>query len=292
MTDAPTQKPTTLTEGVLAALDRPPQPLVVPGVGRTVVVGLLTAGLWPAFVLARRWLIALRWSRGLGWHVAEWAQTNLSEADGRKLHDAADAKLSRWLARLAVVLVLVAAVTAVVGVIGGVPWWRFWFADPRSATAVRVYLPLLGGSYLATWLAANLSLRRLNGLAATLGDMTSDYGTLRGRRKRWDWGFGPASLLIGLTMTFLGLPWALPMLLATTAQRRVLTVHGRRVRGRVAGRIREVLEARRPPVAVPLTVGRAEPCVNPLCNERLPSDARHCPRCGAPQRSALSGLLQ
>ena len=277
---------------MLAALDRPANDRVVPRVGRTVVAGLLSAGLWPAFALARQWLVALRWNRGLGWHVAEWAETNLGKTEGEKLHDAADAKVGRWLARLALLLVLAAAVTAVVGVVSGVPFWRFWFADPRTATAVRVYLSLLGGSYLATWLAVNLALRRLNGLAATLGEMTDDFGRLRGGRKRWVWGFGPASLIVGLTMTFLGLPWALPMLLATTAQRRALTVHGRRVRGTLAGRIREVLDARRPGVALPPAVGRGELCVNPLCNERLPHDARHCPRCGAAQQSALSGVLQ
>ena len=217
------------------------------------LAGVLTAGLFPAFALARQWLLALRWDRSQAWHVAEWTETNLGQVEGKQVREAADFPASRWLARLALLLAAAAVGTAVVGLVRGVPLFRFWFADPRTATAVRVYLSLLGGSYLATWLAVNLQLRRMNGLLATVGDMTADLGEFRRRRRRWDFGIGPKSLVVGLVLAFAGVPWALPMLLATTAQRRALTVHGRRARRRPGGAAAR--GARPPPAGRALAAG-------------------------------------
>ena len=289
----PTPTPVTrLTEGVLAALDRPANPVLTLSTGRSVVTGVLTAGLWPAIELPRKWLDALRWQDAQGEHVADWAATNLGQVEAATAREAVGAPWSQWLARLALLLVGVAMAVAVVGIVRGVPAWRFWFSDPRTGPLVRAYLTLLGSSYLATWLSVNVGLRRLNGLARVVGDVTADLGRFVTKGKRWEWGVRPVPVVGGLVLGFLGLPWALPMLLATTAQRRALEVSGRRVRQRMGGRLREAVEQRRPAVESPSPVGRATPCVNAACSELLPHDARHCPRCGAVQRPTLAEKLR
>ena len=279
----PSLSVTRLTEGVLAALDRPANPVLTLSTGKALVAGLLTAGLWPAVDLPRRWMRVLKWHSSEGRHVADWAATNLGRVEADRALEAATSPASLWLARLAVGLAVAALVTAVLGVARGEPIWRFWFSDPRTGPIVRTYLTLLGGSYLATWLAVNVELRRLNGWAGVVGDVTADLGAFRRQGKRWEWGVRPVSLVAGLVISFFGMPWALPMLLASTAQRRATAVHGRRVRAQVGGRLREELGRRRPAVELPKPVGRATLCVNPACGERLPHDAQHCPRCGAKQ---------
>ena len=182
---------------------------------------------------------------------------------------------------------------AVLGVFSGVPAWQFWFPDPRFGLFPRIYLPTLGGSYLLTWLAANVHLLRGRRLARTLGEATADLGEFRaGRRRRWEWGVRPVPILAAIVLTFAGLAWSLPMLLAATAQRRVGLVHDRRLRGELGGRLRRHLDRRRPSRELPPVVDRETPCTNDKCAGRVPFDATFCPRCGAAQRPKRAVLLE
>ena len=288
----PTGRPdgqTPLTVSVLNALDRPPLPAIVPGTFSTVVLGLLTAGLLPAITLARGWLDALRWHRRLFWHLAEWTGVEVGREEGKRLHEINEVRAPRILAIIALCLALAGVFVVLAGVFLGREWWTFWVADPvrqgRADPWTGLHLACLGGSFVLTWLSINLHLGRLRRIDAALAEMTSGLGTMGGKRPpTWIWGFGPIATVVSAILAMAGLLWAVPMLMASTAARQMLVVHHRRLRGRVAGRVREMLSTRRPFKPLPPVVDRVLRCSNPLCDEPVPPDARHCPRCGTQQR--------
>lgn len=279
---------TPLTRSVLDALDRPPLPKLVPTTFRTVLSGLLTAGTWPAVMLPYRWLQTLRWHRSLFRHLAEWAGVDLGDTEARQLHDLSTIRLSRTLTIVAGVSGAAAVVVGVLGVLGDVPAWEFWYADPvRSGSAslwMGVFLGFLGLAYVLQWLSVNVQVRQFQKIEQAVGEMTLDLGPMRGRSAGgWAWGIRPVPTTIAALLTWMGIIWALPMLTAATAQRRVILMRHRQMRQRVAGRVRKLLANRRPTQTLPAVVDRSVRCANRVCDAPVPPDAKFCPRCGTVQ---------
>ena len=106
--DLPASGQTRLTDGLLAALDRPPKGEVMPSLFKTAAAGLLTAGLWPALTLPWRWLTGLRAVDSVAWHLGEWASIHLGQVEAESLVDAGGNRASRGLAWAAFGLAIVA----------------------------------------------------------------------------------------------------------------------------------------------------------------------------------------
>lgn len=279
---------TPLTRSVLDALDRPPLPKLIPTTFRTIVGGLLTAGLWPALMLPYRWLQTLRWHNSLIRHLAEWASVDLGEIEGRRLHGLNTIRISRNVTITAGACGVAAAGVAGAGVLIGMPAWQFWYADPLHSGSdslwLAAFLGFLGLAYLLQWISVNLHARRLRKVEEALEEMTLDLGPIRTRRPGgWAWGIRPVATTLSGLLALVGMVWALPMLAAATAQRQVVLKHHRRSRQRLAGRVRQVLANRRPIQSLPAVVDRSARCRNPRCDALIAPDAKHCPRCGTLQ---------
>ena len=258
------------------------------------LAGLLTAGIYPAFALPRKWKKNLRWHQSVLWHLAEWAMVNLGIDEGRRLHRQTQTTLPIILAQLAIASSLVSLVTAAIGVSMGYPLGSFWHAGPVATLGHPIFTTFnagLLGAFLLTWLSVNAHLRRLH----IAGDVLQQIGqlpTTAGLRvARWEWGIRPGTILVGgLLLILFGFWWAVPMMIAATAQRRALLMHNRRIRRQMAQRVRELLDRRRPAQTLPPVIDRVGVCRNAVCDATLPPDALFCPRCGMPQRPIASAL--
>lgn len=293
----PTQAPappTELTRGLLNALDRPALPSITPTAGGTLLAGLLSAGVYPAFALPRKWRKNLRWHQSTFWHLSEWAMVNVGVEEGRRLHRDTRARLPLALANMAILCSLVSLVTAAVGVSLGYRLVSFWHAGPIATLSDPVFTTFnsgLLGAFLFTWLSVNAHLRRLHQARDAL-QRTGQLPSTAGKPvARWEWGLRPGPVLIGgLLLILAGFWWALPMVIAATAQRRALLAHNRGIRRQMAQRVRELLDRRRPLEQLPPVIDRVGVCRNAVCDATLPPDALFCPRCGMPQRPISAAL--
>ena len=170
---------------------------------------------------------------------------------------------------------------------------RLWFAASgrRTLEAEWVFLLCMMGSFVLTWLSVNLELRRLSRFDAAAMEVLGPAGEGRAGLSATEAGIRPVSLVLGVVLVLAGMFWALPMLIAATAQRRALLLHGRRLRDRLSVSVRGRLARQRPAMVLPPMVGRAHLCRNAICDQSLPAHARFCPRCGLPQKP-LTELLQ
>lgn len=279
--------PSELTRGLLNALDRPAIASITPSTLGTVLAGLLTAGIYPAVALPRKWSRTLRWHENILWHLAEWAKVNIGSEQGQRLHAAASGCPPMFMSRLAALCGIGALIAMAVGVSMGYPLSGFWRADPLTTLDDPIFTTFhagLLGAFALSWLSVNLHLRRLRRARAALEQTTPQLAPTAGLRvARWEWGIRPVPLVLGLLLALAGFVWALPMLIAATAQRRALLIHHRRLRGQMAHRVRELIDRRRPAVAMPPVIDRVGVCRNAVCDEHLPLDAQFCARCGMPQ---------
>lgn len=282
------QPPTELTRGLLNALDRPPLDSITPSTAGTLVGGLLTAGIYPAIALPRKWQKAVRLNQNVLWHLAEWTTVNVGVDEGRWLHRQFSGRLPILLASLAWLSGVLALAAMAVGVLSGFELLSFWRVDPVTTLGDPIYTSFLAGllgSYFLTWLSVNTHLRGMHRARGAFERMTSQLAPTPGlAAARWQLGIRPVSTLLGLVLMLAGFAWALPMLIAATAQRRTLLIHSRRINSRLAHRLRELMERRRPVVALPPVVDRVGLCRNAVCDQVLPPDALYCARCGTPQR--------
>ena len=289
------RRPTELTHGLLNALDRPAVPSITPSTFGTVVSGLLTAGLFPAIMLPRAWRRTMRWHQNILWHLAEWMTVNVGTEEGRRLHALAAAPVASLINRMATVTAIAAAGVGVLAVMNGTPLLDIWVAVPWEASTgalASLFLALMSGSFVLSWLSVNLHLGRLHRARLALDAMMPHLPAAGGMRvAEWEWGIRPVSLVLGVLMAMSGMIWALPMLIAATAQRRAVIKHHRRLRAQMAHRVRDLLASRRPLVKLPGVIDRVGICRNAGCDQHVAPDARFCPRCGTPQR-ALSEILE
>ena len=274
-----------LTRGLAQSLDRPPPPHAAVSPGRALWIGLLTAGLWPAWGMAKGVRVLDRWRGSIAGDLDDWAKlggANLPSPRG-------GAGWVRMLTSCSGGLALLAAACAVWLVVdepsrAGL----LWFSDPvrvdEPPAALAGFVLCLGGSYLLTWLAANLHLRGGRRLLAEMRDGL-DLGPAARPVPRWEWGVGVLSATAGAGLAYAGMIWALPMLVAATAGRRVAFRHDRQLARRLGGLVAGAAGAKRPAERPPEPAGRSRHCPRDGCDAILADDAAFCPRCGLAVRA-------
>ena len=263
-----------LTSTLLTSLDRPPHHKVRVKPLRSFAAGLLTAGVWAAWSVGVKLATAVRWRRELFEHVATWSTLDGTTLDATSARD----QITNAATAVARAAAVGAAVAAVVHVARGESAWRLWLIDPfrgatPAATQIAV-LGLLGLSFAATWLAANLHRRSGVAFARKVGVEPPAKTT------RWDFGFAIVPTTAAAILAWAGVTWALPMALAVTAARRSVLVHDRLLTDRVATAVRKRVGHRRPRQTAPSAVGRFRRCPQDGCGAPLAEDATFCPRCG------------
>ncbi len=292
--DEDRSSPSELTRGLLNALDRPAAPSITPSTFGTVLTGLLTAGAFPAVSLPRMWRGTMRWHHNILWHLAEWMSVNVGPAEAARLHEAAAPGPAACLNKLAIAVAVSAVIVAGLGIAQGEPLSAFWLNGPDLAQGIFpvVFFWGITTAFVLLWISTSLHLRHLHRARTVLDEITPYLAPTAGLRvPAWEWGIRPVPLILGGLLALSGLFWALPMLIAATAQRRALLVHHRRIRAQFAHRVRDLLDTRRPIVPLPPVIDRTGICRNAVCDQAVPPDGRFCPRCGTPQRP-LSQIME
>ena len=284
---------TGLTRGLAHVLEgRPPANAVAPGVGSTLLLGLLTAGLWPAWSMPAKLRNAARWRANLASDLHDWRRLERGETG-----DLPADPLTRPLSVIASALAVVAALAAVWVVLDDPHGLgRLWYSDPirgdYPTLALAAFVTALGESYLLHWLAANAHLRHARRLLAAFRASAGLDATPKARPlPRWEYGFSIVPTTVGVVLAWAGLIWALPMLVACVAARRVVLTHDRWLTKALGGLVADGTSAKRPPEPVPATAERDRACPRDGCAARVAPDAEFCPRCGTSQRRGGSGTF-
>ncbi len=280
-----------LTAGVVAALQRPAPRVMAWGVGRTVVVGLLTAGLGPMVALPLKFRAYAALERLQYEHVAEWLELR-GGADGLK-----PVALRLGFSRLLYGITLLAAAVAV-GAAGlylftGGGWWtglgyvyfpashgRFVPVGSGSDVPVGLtFLASLTAGYLANVWQVNRHALAVDRFVDAFNAAGESVG-VAARGPGFQWGLDGWTVAAGVILPLLAVLWGVPMMLAAGVQRRYVTLNGPRARRSLAERLRFRVEADRPAVDVSRPAFHERACPNPQCHAPLPPGSQFCPRCG------------
>ena len=275
-----------LTSTLLTTLDRPPFGVTLTRPMVAVATGLATAGLWPAWDIARRLSAAIRWRRSIFEHVVDWSRLEIGSETAAALEPHADDRASRYAVLGSQALAVLAALVGVAHLIGGGSLTRLWLIDPfRGSGPIQLlsmlFLCFIGGSFALTWLAGNWHARTGVAFARKAEETVAPDALPPWRRPpRWDFGFGLLSTTVGGVLALLGVTWALPLVVAATAQRRVVRSSDRAILQRVGAIVRLDVSKRRPGRPVPAAVDRYGQCPHEGCDASIAYDAAFCPRCG------------
>lgn len=245
---------------------------------RLSILGLLTAGVLPYWMLQTR---VYRVQKMYA-HQAELAGDLLvmhAAADEQKLlRESADkVDVSRWVGRLSR-LVLIAAVVAAGMYLLQNHWTghavrRVWLQPLRYAVPeLQAYVVLMTVAYLLLVIQMNrqiAAMQRLaiavNGFFDTLPPIAPPPLVLVGR--------SPLTLLLGLTMAWIGLVWALPMAIAWSAFSQFVRHSAYEFRVDLSERLQAVS-------GVTPVIDTGDLCPNAKCRSAISQDAAFCPRCG------------
>ena len=278
-----------LTAAVVASLQRPAPKVMAWGTARTVIIGLLTAGLGPMVLLPARFGRYAALERSQYEHLAEWVRLRDGQADGLK-PVAWRMGFSRLWYAVTLLFATVAAAAAGLFLLTGGGWW---------GGLGLVYFPASHGNFLATAGGSDLPLGAIFLASLTIGYLANFWQVNRhalaadrfvdalnaeasgaARGPGFQWGLDGPTVVAGVALPAVGLLWAVPMMLAAGAQRRYVTKAGPRARRALAERVRLIVEADRPAVDVSRPFFPEGECANQQCQAPLPPGSQFCPRCG------------
>ena len=280
-----------LTAAVVTALQRPAPRVMAWGVGKTVAVGLLTAGLGPMLALPLKFRNYAALERRQYEHLAEWLDLR-GGADGLTPL-ALRLGFSRGIYAITVLAAAVAFGAAQLYLFTGGGWWTglgyAYFPASHGELFPRgsgsdvplgvTFLASLTVGYLANvWqvnrhaLAADRFIDAFNASGGSAG------GAARG--PGFQWGLDAWTVVAGIALALLTILWGVPMMLAAGVQRRYVAVNGPKARRSLAERVRLRVEADRPAVDVSRPAFHEGECPNPQCHAPLPPGSQFCPRCG------------
>jgi hypothetical protein len=280
--------PDRLAGALLYSLSRPMPDKGMWGLARTVLLGVLSFGLWPLFEWIKRFGDLAR-AESVQWeHLAEWLRLRSGYPES--------AELARWIPRTDKGLLL-RSISLVCGV--GVIWafflhlhgqfsWAMLMGatyrgglSPLTARLFTIWTIGLGVGYLVHWLNVALHVRATERLIGQINSLAQREGFGPMPTPAGGWGLRPMWLVAGIVLTVMGAGWGLPMMLAGALQRRYVLSTGRRMRGMVAERLRAMLSLRHPTMSLPTPVMLRRRCDNPVCRSTVSMAANYCPRCGS-----------
>jgi hypothetical protein len=292
-----------LTGALLRSLHRPLSFHRTWGVLRTLLLGLVSFGIYPLFVWSRLFDDFVRLERQQFWHLAEWLRLQAHSPAADELQAAADRLATRRVLHVTAVLWVLAVIAAAAFTFAQVPfsagalydltYGRHW--DQRVATfsvagphLFAVWTIGLSGAYLLHWLSVQLHASDVRAIIERANPLWSRLRVTEVPPPSLRSGLSPAWFLAALALALLGVWWGPALMLAGSAHRRYTTRHNPMLRRELAQRIELVLQAQRPPLATPLPRIFIGVCAHERCGAPLPSSASFCPRCGRPVVSPLA----
>lgn len=259
-------------EALLTTLDRPAHPSLVPTTMRTLLLGLIGFGVVTAIANAFRLIRADAWRSDRLDDVTRWL-------DIRGLSKVRPTSTSaRWCGRMAIVsgfLAMASAFAFYFAERGDL--WQLWFIDPfrgpEPTAALMAFLGFVSLAHVLVWIGANLHAvsgqRFVNELREQLGWPSDE------RPVAWRWGLSPVPAVAAALLGYVGVLWAVPMLLAANVLRLAVQRDDRRLLSDIGTILRgEMGNPTLPPVH------RIKRCPLTNCRADLTADAAFCPRCG------------
>jgi hypothetical protein len=279
----PQDEPDLLAGAVLGSLTRPLYSRLSWGVGATLIVSILSAGIAPVFSMTQ-------WLRGIiaqheqqFWHLSEWLRIN-GDPDGAELQSAAqNVRFNFPLAILSGLFACVAvgAVVTQWSIPGYRPRDFFHFAlqIPRTRAAI-LFTASLSAAALCNWIHLAWHQQNVQRFLLYFNDLAERKGLSPIPLPKLELGLAPLWIVAALLLASTGAIWAIPVMLAAGAHRRYTLGTSVQTRSMLAERLRTVLSERRPPLSVPQPAVHVRLCVRPNCRSPLSWSANFCSRCG------------
>ncbi len=268
---------------------------------RTVVVSVLTFGVWPVFTWQRKLRDFVTQEQSQLWHLAEWLRLQTGRADAQKLRD--DSQKLRWSHLLSAGAVLSAAAVVItfaaifaghrdvfqnlVGVTWKYPAHRGWMSPELVKALFLVWTGGLGLAYVLHWIQVTYHATQLRNYLRAFNAIAESENIPPVPVPDTELGVRPLWLIAAVPFAAVGAVWAVPMMLAGAAQRRYIKAMSTPARRELAYRVRGMLTLRRPAlnVVTPATLRRR--CENEKCLAHVSASAVFCPRCGSRLKAAL-----
>jgi hypothetical protein len=305
----PPPSPDPLAGAVVQGLARPIGGKLSWTLVRSLLVGLITFGVWPIFSWFRTFRMFATAEQQQYLHLARWVRENTDHPLGRRLEEDAAELTPRNGLTLLTLGGLLAAVGGVVYVIwdnrlpafdallsgtygynnARVPDWRVrHFRASQEMFGLWVFGLL--AAYFFHWLQVVLHAGDVRRFVARFSQVVEADGFYKVKAESLGTTLRPLWVAAGVLMFAWGAPWGVMAMLAGAAQRRYITWTSRNTRADVAQRLRAMMIRRRPAAGVPVPVYLRERCVEPKCRAEFPRGANYCPRCGTRQKGHVNRL--
>ncbi len=277
-------------EAAVGALERPSHPLLSWGVLKLLILGLVTCGVAPLFVLPRRFQKYVANEQQQLWTCASWVRLHTNHPEADSLRNMAEKiKVPMGFAGIATASAVVALfclfqalrATSYPGPLERIAAFVMPFSagQPPSQQQILYFGAICVGYIVGIWFAVLWHTQQVAGFVEVFNRIARREGLEPVRTPPSMLMPRPLYLVAGAIPAMYGFVWALPMMLAGGAHRRYIMSAGREMRAQLARRLRSLL-ARHAPSIEPPPMRLVRTCGNAFCRSPLASDGRFCPRCG------------
>ena len=294
--------PDYLATAVLQGLARPAYERLTWGCLGTASIGILSFGLAPILVWTRRFRQYVTVEQQQLWHLAEWLRLHAKNPDAAKLRD--EAETLRVHSDLRLLSSLCLGFLAIIFYTQLHDYRHFWwdavldctylyplhhlhpwtFGRVSQALAFRLFNTwtlTLSGAYICHWLQVQQHAGALRKFVAHFNEIVKAEGLTPIDPKIPGSGIRPMWMMAAAVMASTGAVWAVPMMLAGAAHRRMIRFAGNGNRAAMAHRLRAMLMSRRPTENIPMPIYLRRLCGNERCRAPIQDSACFCPRCGS-----------
>jgi hypothetical protein len=304
-----------LAGAVLAGLSRPILRRAPWGIVKTLVLSILTCGLWPLLSWPARFREACLREQQQLWHLAEWMRLNSGRPDAAALRDSTRALAFRKGLQTVAWVVIFIGVMAPLHVLPPhthLPFPVFyhsmyshsWFVDaplvdnnawgvlgtssvdPWLVKFAQTWSGLLTIALVLHWFQLQLHIGDVRMYLTRFNAITGAHGIKPIRMPHTGIGLRPMWVIAGIAGACLGVPWMLPLMIVGAVQNRYIGQTSYIVRHEMAQVMQPLVNRQNPGVVVPTPMRLWGCCLNPQCGAIIPPAAKFCPRCGttAPRR--------
>jgi len=293
----PPNRPEPLAEAVLASLSRSNWGYRTRAWGliKTCILSALTFGILPLLIWPKRLRNLRIVEQQQLWHLGEWLRLRTGKPKAAELRDQARNLAPASSLGFLPLAVLAGALFIVVQNFQPQRWYELAYGQYLLQHHHR-FMPLWRPPYLQFWATWNLILAAgyffhwltvcthagaMANYAQKFNRVVAAEGVAPVRISSVGIGLSPLWLIAAFIGLAHGALWAMPMMFAGVVHRRYVEGVGPQIRGELAMRVRSMLEADRPAMAVrPTPVVPSTVCPNEKCTAPIRPGSTFCPRCG------------
>jgi hypothetical protein len=268
--------------GVIAALSRVPTHYFSWSLPRVLLTAILTGGIWPLVSLHLRFRKWERVEKRQMESAGNWLLAHTGDENARTLIEIG--RQPRWDVTSGLVLLCAGAAAFLLfeaGRRGGLSLMQdVAYNASLAQLPVLLYTLALTAGALFHLGAVNQHTAQMNEAAAAMSRIAQGRGLSKVKGPRLNFGVKTGSILFSIIGLCFGVLWALPLLLATAAQRQFLLRHDAKFRSRFAERLSEIVDLKLPSPSINRATWTWRKCEHERCSATMPRTSKFCPRCG------------